>query len=77
MLGLRTWWVDAVGTTSLTLHVTAVSLAAGAVGGVVAAVGCIWWTLRTLDRISERSLLAGRSIRDQGSGIRDQRPEGG
>ena len=38
MLGLRTWWVDAVGTTALTLHVTPASLAAGAVGGVVAAV---------------------------------------
>jgi hypothetical protein len=59
MFGLRTWWVDAVGTTSLTLHVTPMSLAAGAVGGVVAAVGCIWWTLRALGRISERSLLAG------------------
>ena len=59
MYGLRTWWVDAVGTTSLTLHVTPASLVAGAVGGVVAAVACIWWTLRSLSRISERSLLAG------------------
>jgi putative ABC transport system permease protein len=45
--------------TRLTLHVTPVSLAAGAIGGVVAAVACIWWTLRSLGRISERSLLAG------------------
>jgi ABC-type lipoprotein release transport system permease subunit len=59
MYGLRTWWVDAVGTTSLTLHATPVSLAAGAIGGVVAAVACIWWTLRSLGRVSERSLLAG------------------
>jgi ABC-type lipoprotein release transport system permease subunit len=59
MYGLRTWWVDAVGTTSLTLHVTPVSLVAGAVGGMVAAVACIWWTLRSLGRMSERSLLAG------------------
>jgi putative ABC transport system permease protein len=65
MYGLRTWWVDAVGTTSLTLHVTAASLAAGAIGGVVAAVACIWWTLRSLARISERSLLAGEIAQTQ------------
>jgi hypothetical protein len=59
MYGLRSWWVDAVGTTALTLHVSPVSLAGGAIGGVIAAVACIWWTLRALSRISERSLLAG------------------
>ena len=62
MYGLRTWWVGAVGTTSLTLHVTPASLAAGAIGGVIAAVVCIWWTLRVLGRISERSLLAGEIV---------------
>jgi ABC-type lipoprotein release transport system permease subunit len=60
MTALRTWWVDAVGTTSLALHVSAASLAAGAAGGTAAAVVCIWWTLRGLRRISERSLLAGQ-----------------
>jgi ABC-type lipoprotein release transport system permease subunit len=60
MVGLRTWWVDAVGTSALTLHVSPVSLVAGAAGGVGAAVVCIWWTLRGLERISERSLLAGQ-----------------
>ena len=59
MLGLRTWWVDAVGATALRLHVVPVSLATGAIGGVTAAVVCIWWTLRSLNRISDRSLLAG------------------
>ena len=60
MLGLRTWWVDAVGTDALTLHVSAVSLLAGALGGVAAAMVCIWWTLRGLARISERGLLMGQ-----------------
>jgi ABC-type lipoprotein release transport system permease subunit len=60
MTALRTWWVGAVGTTALTLHVTPVSLAAGAIGGVGAAAICIWWTLRSLRRISERSLLSGQ-----------------
>jgi putative ABC transport system permease protein len=60
MNALVTWWVDAVGTTALTLHVSWTSLAAGAAGGVAAAVFCIWWTLRSLAHISERSLLAGQ-----------------
>jgi putative ABC transport system permease protein len=60
MTALVTRWVDAVGTTALTLHVSWTSLAIGAAGGVVAAVACIWWTLRSLSRISERSLLAGQ-----------------
>ena len=59
MKGLGSWWIDAVGTNALTLHVSATSLAAGALGGVAAAAVCIWWTLRSLMRISERSLLMG------------------
>ena len=59
MFGLRSWWVDAVGTTALTLHVSPTSLIAGAVGGVLAAIAWIWWTLRSLGGISERSLLMG------------------
>ncbi len=59
MFGLRSWWVDAVGTTALTLHVSWTSLIAGAVGGVLAAIAWIWWTLRSLRGISERSLLMG------------------
>ena len=33
----------------------------GAAGGVLAAIVSIWWTLRSLARVSERSLLAGNS----------------
>jgi ABC-type antimicrobial peptide transport system permease subunit len=60
MFGLRSWWVDAVGTTALTLHVAPLSLAGGALAGVAAAVICIWWTLRSLSRVTERSLLVGQ-----------------
>ena len=60
MTALGSWWVDAVGTEALTLHVSMFSLLAGAVGGIASAVACIWWTLRSLGAISERSLLAGR-----------------
>jgi putative ABC transport system permease protein len=59
MFGLRSWWVDAVGTTALTLHASSASLIAGAIGGVLVAVACIWWTLRALNHVSERSLLMG------------------
>jgi ABC-type lipoprotein release transport system permease subunit len=59
MLGLRTWWVDAVGTTMLSLHVSPTSLISGAVGGVVAALVCVVWTLRRVGKQSTRSLLTG------------------
>jgi ABC-type lipoprotein release transport system permease subunit len=59
MLGLRTWWVDAVGTTALTLHVDSMSLIAGALAVVAIAVVSIWWSLRTLATASPRSLLKG------------------
>ena len=59
MWGLRTWWVDAVGTTRLSLSVSPVSLVGGAAGGVLAAFGSIVWTLRSLMAVSPRSLLSG------------------
>jgi ABC-type lipoprotein release transport system permease subunit len=67
MFGLRSWWIDAVGTTALTLHVSPASIAGGAAGGIVAAIACIWWTLRALGSISERSLLMGTIDRPQAS----------
>ena len=67
MFGLRTWWVDAVGTTALSLHVSWMPLAAGATGGIVAAVACIWWTLRSLAAVTERSLLMGEAAPVSGS----------
>jgi putative ABC transport system permease protein len=68
MTGLRTWWVDAVGTTALRLHISPASLAAGAIGGVLAAMVCIGVTLRGLSRISDRSLLTGQLGPDALSG---------
>jgi len=61
MHGLRTWWVDAVGTTSLSLHVSWQSLVFGALGGIAAAVICIFFTLRRLGRSSTRSLISGNT----------------
>ena len=59
MLGLRTWWVEAVGTTRLTLYVTPTSLIVGGLASTLAALLCVVWTLRTLARISPTRLLAG------------------
>jgi ABC-type lipoprotein release transport system permease subunit len=59
MHGLRTWWVEAVGTRALALHVSPASLALGVAGGIVAALACIWWTLRLLAPVSARELLTG------------------
>lgn len=74
MHGLRTWWVDAVGTTMLRLHVSPLSLLIGGVGGVVAAVLCIVWTLRRVGRSSTRSLLTGTAIdADRAAGKRSLR----
>ncbi len=70
MLGLRTWWVDAVGTTALTLHVDPVSLLAGALAVVAIAVVSIWWSLRALATASTRSLLSVKGGQARFSGER-------
>jgi ABC-type antimicrobial peptide transport system permease subunit len=62
MLGLRTWWVGAVGTTQLGLHVSPSSLAIGGASGVLAALLCVVWTLRRLSTASPRSLLTGAAL---------------
>jgi ABC-type antimicrobial peptide transport system permease subunit len=59
MLGLRTWWVGAVGTTALVMRPSATALALGLVGGLVTALAVVWWTLRQVSRAPARSLLKG------------------
>jgi ABC-type antimicrobial peptide transport system permease subunit len=61
MYGLTTWWVGAVGTTALTLHVSWQSMLIGAVAGVLAAVICILLTLRNIGSSSTRGLILGES----------------
>jgi putative ABC transport system permease protein len=58
--GLRSWWSGAVGTTALRLHVSPTSLIVGGTATLTLAVICIWWTLGSLSRVTERGLLAGR-----------------
>jgi putative ABC transport system permease protein len=66
--GLRTWWVGAVGTTQLALHVTPVSLAGGAIGGVIAAILCVLFSLRAVARLSPRALLTAQAIGQEPAG---------
>jgi putative ABC transport system permease protein len=59
MYGLRTWWVGAVGTTDLTLHVSPVWLAAGVAGALAAGLAAVWFGVRAMSRRSARALLKG------------------
>ena len=72
MYGLRTWWVDAVGTTLLTLHLAPATVGIGATAGVLAAVATIALSLRTLRTASPRSQLTGalpETSRDAREGV--------
>lgn len=74
MFGLRTWWVGAVGTSHLLLHLSPASLFLGAIGGFLSSLACIAWTLHRLAPAPPRGLLSGSWLsgtRTQGAG-RDQ-----
>jgi putative ABC transport system permease protein len=57
--GLRTWWVGAISSPFLSLHISSQSLVIGFVVGVCVAQATIWFSLRQLRRVSPRQLLAG------------------
>ncbi|HYK88586.1 MAG TPA: FtsX-like permease family protein [Acidobacteriota bacterium] len=59
VLALRNWWIGAVGTRYLYLHVTRADLALGACAGLAASLVTITWTLHCLQHNSPRTLLAG------------------
>ncbi len=73
MLGLKTWWVDAVGTRLLTLHVSWTTLVLGSLSGVAAALMAIAWTLRSLQPVTPRGLLAGAKLEADTPGTRTRR----
>ena len=62
VFGLRTWWVGAVGTTLLSVHVNAASLMLGAGAGMIAALLCVVVSLRSAAKQSPRSLLGAQSL---------------
>ncbi|MBC7853109.1 MAG: ABC transporter permease, partial [Pirellulaceae bacterium] len=71
--GLRTWWVGAVATPFLELHITALSLFAGYASGVIVCVITIYLSLRALRKVPARSLLAGEVAADLRFEISDLR----
>jgi putative ABC transport system permease protein len=60
--GLKTWWVGAVGTTLLEVHITPISLIIGFAGGIAASLLCVMLSLRAAARRSPRALLGAHSI---------------
>lgn len=66
--GLRTWWVGAIATPFLQLHMTPASLLIGYLLGVIVSLATIWFSLRALARAPARQLLAGEARADQKSG---------
>ena len=62
MFGLRTWWVEAVGTTELSMHVSWTSLAIGAFAGIATAIICVVISLRSVARLSPRALLTAHTL---------------
>lgn len=61
IFGLKTWWVDAVGTRLIELHISPAPLASGAVAGVLVALLVVFLTLRSLSKATPRGLLMGSS----------------
>ncbi len=59
VVGLRTYWVGAVGTSDLALHIHASSLLLGYAISLIVILLAIWLTLRRLGNISVRALLSG------------------
>jgi ABC-type lipoprotein release transport system permease subunit len=74
MYGLRTWWVGAVGTTRLQLHVAPEWLAAGVAGALAAGLAALWLGVRRMSRRSARSLLKGETGENLATGAARRAP---
>ncbi len=70
MIGLRTWWVEAVGTSFLYLHATWTSLLLGALCALGIITFAIWWSVRQLGKIPATALLHGVTQREEISATR-------
>jgi len=59
MAGLRTWWLAAVGTPFLSLHINPLSLVIGYLIALVVVLFSIGWTVRQLGKVPIPTLIAG------------------
>jgi ABC-type lipoprotein release transport system permease subunit len=71
--GLRTWWVDAVGTTAMRLHVEPMTLVIGLLSSLFVALLAILWAVWNVGRTEAARLLAGGWHADTSAA----RPRGG
>ena len=62
MVGLRTWWLAAVGTPYLALHINLLSLGFGYFIAIAVVLLSIGWTVRKLGKSPVRALIAGDTI---------------
>ncbi len=60
MVGLRTWWVAAVGSPFLYLHVSALSLLSGYLISICIVLMSIWFGFRKLGKVPPPALMAGQ-----------------
>ena len=65
IFGLQTWWLPAIGTPFIKLHVSVWSLLIGALISLLVVIFSIRMTVRKLGRISTVSLLAGETDFDE------------
>ena len=69
LVGLRTWWLGAISTPFLHLHISPLSLLIGLASGCTMSALVIAWTLRDWRDVPERQLLSGKTTRmEQGRG---------
>ena len=61
LVGLQTWWLDAIRTPFLQLFVSLRSLTIGYTAGLVVSTLTMLWSLRQLRRLAPRDLLAGQT----------------
>ncbi len=78
MAGLRTWWLAAVGTPFLSLHINPLSLVIGYLTALIVVLFSIGWTVRQLGKVPIPALIAdglsagGPSNRSSGAGIQSR-----
>jgi putative ABC transport system permease protein len=61
LMGLRSWWLPAVGTSRLALHATPSALIAGWAASVLTVLLAVAWTTTRLAKVPPAALLAGSS----------------
>jgi len=59
VFGLKTWWIGAIGTKFLFVHLTPQSLVISFFATVIVAGSSIWWGFRQFRNLSARELLSG------------------